>query len=46
MCVRYQRKFDKQRIAEAFAANVGLKELYLGPEDDIAPGSMQLFFEL
>lgn len=41
MCGRYKRKSDKQRIAEAFAASVGLEELYLGPEDDIAPGSMQ-----
>ncbi|AEU37468.1 SOS response-associated peptidase [Granulicella mallensis] len=41
MCGRYRRKSDKQRIAEAFAASVGLEELYLGPEDDIAPGSMQ-----
>jgi putative SOS response-associated peptidase YedK len=41
MCGRYRRKSDKQRIAEAFEASVGLEELYLGPEDDIAPGSMQ-----
>jgi putative SOS response-associated peptidase YedK len=41
MCGRYRRKSDKQRIAEAFAASVGLEELYLGPEDDIAPGSLQ-----
>jgi putative SOS response-associated peptidase YedK len=41
MCGRYRRKSDKQRIAEAFAVSVGLEELYLGPEDDIAPGSMQ-----
>ena len=41
MCGRYRRKSDKQRIAEAFAASVGLEELYLGAEDDIAPGSLQ-----
>jgi hypothetical protein len=41
MCGRYRRKSDKQRIAEAFQASVGLEELYLEPEDDIAPGSMQ-----
>jgi putative SOS response-associated peptidase YedK len=41
MCGRYRRRSDKQRIAEAFQANVGLEELYLDPEDDIAPGSIQ-----
>jgi putative SOS response-associated peptidase YedK len=41
MCGRYRRKSDKQRIAEAFHVDVGLEELDLGPEDDIAPGSMQ-----
>jgi putative SOS response-associated peptidase YedK len=41
MCGRYRRKSDKQRIAEAFQADVGLEELDLGPEDNIAPGSMQ-----
>ena len=41
MCGRYRRKSDRQRIAEAFAASVGLEEIYLGPEDDIAPQSMQ-----
>jgi putative SOS response-associated peptidase YedK len=41
MCGRYRRKSDKQRIAEAFDAQAGLEELDLGPEDDIAPGSIQ-----
>jgi putative SOS response-associated peptidase YedK len=41
MCGRYRRRSDKQRIAEAFQAHVDLEALYLDPEDDIAPGSMQ-----
>jgi putative SOS response-associated peptidase YedK len=41
MCGRYLRRSDKQRIAEAFQAHAGLEELYLDPEDDIAPGSIQ-----
>jgi putative SOS response-associated peptidase YedK len=41
MCGRYRRRSDKQRIAELFAATVGLEELYFVPEDDVAPGSMQ-----
>jgi len=41
MCGRYRRKSDKQCIAEALAASVGLEEVYLDPEDDIAPGSIQ-----
>ena len=41
MCGRYQRRSDKQRIAEMFQVSVGLEELYLEPEDDIAPGSVQ-----
>lgn len=41
MCGRYRRRSDKQRIAEAFQVSVGLEDLYLGPEDDIAPGSVQ-----
>jgi putative SOS response-associated peptidase YedK len=40
MCGRYRRRSDKQRIAELFAASVDLEELYFGPEDDVAPGSM------
>ncbi len=41
MCGRYRRRSDKQRIAEAFEAGMGLDELYLEAEDDIAPGSAQ-----
>ena len=41
MCGRYRRKSDKQRIADAFEVTAGLDELDLGPEDDIAPGSIQ-----
>lgn len=45
MCGRYRRCSDKQRIAEAFAVNAGLEDLYLEPEDNIAPeavpGSLQ-----
>jgi len=41
MCGRYRRRSDKQRIAEAFSVRMDLEELYLEPEDDIAPGSMQ-----
>jgi putative SOS response-associated peptidase YedK len=41
MCGRYERRSDKQRIAEAFQTYVGLEELYLEPENDIAPGSIQ-----
>ena len=41
MCGRYRRRSDKQRIAELFAASVGLEELYLETDDDAAPGSMQ-----
>jgi putative SOS response-associated peptidase YedK len=41
MCGRYKRRSDKQHIAEAFQVSVGLEELYLGPEDDIAPQSFQ-----
>ena len=41
MCGRYRRRSDKQRIAEAFEAGMGLDELYLEPDDDIAPGSIQ-----
>jgi putative SOS response-associated peptidase YedK len=41
MCGRYRRRSDKQQIAELFAASVDLEELYFGPEDDVAPGSMQ-----
>lgn len=41
MCGRYRRRSDKQRIAEAFDVGMGLDELYLEPQDDIAPGSVQ-----
>jgi putative SOS response-associated peptidase YedK len=41
MCGRYRRRLDKQRIAELFAASADLEELYFGPEDDVAPGSLQ-----
>lgn len=41
MCGRYCRRSDKQRIAEAFELGMGLDDLYLEPEDDIAPSSLQ-----
>jgi len=41
MCGRYRRKSDKQRIADAFGVTEGMDDLDLGPEEDIAPGSMQ-----
>jgi putative SOS response-associated peptidase YedK len=41
MCGRYRRRSDKQRIAELFAASLGLEELYLEADDDAAPGYMQ-----
>jgi putative SOS response-associated peptidase YedK len=41
MCGRYRRRSDKQRIAEAFEAGMGLEDVYLEPSDDVAPGSMQ-----
>jgi putative SOS response-associated peptidase YedK len=41
MCGRYQRRADKQRIAELFAASADLEELYFEPNGDVAPGSMQ-----
>ncbi len=41
MCGRYRLRSDKQRIAEAFAVHADLEHLYLQPEDDIAPGSIQ-----
>lgn len=41
MCGRYRRRSDKQRIADTFHTGMGLEELYLEPEDDIAPGSIQ-----
>lgn len=41
MCGRYRRRADKQRIAEAFEAAIGLEDLYLEPSEDVRPGSMQ-----
>lgn len=41
MCGRYGRRSDKQKIAEAFAVDAGLEDIYLEPEEDIAPGSTQ-----
>ena len=44
MCGRYQRRADKQRIAEAFAlGNIeGLAmDLDLAPNYNVAPGTMQ-----
>lgn len=41
MCGRYRRRSDKQRIAEAFDVGMGLEDLYLEPQDDVAPGSIQ-----
>jgi len=41
MCGRYRLRSDKQRIAEAFAVHADLEHLYLQPDDDIAPGSIQ-----
>jgi len=41
MCGRYRRKSDKQRIPDAFGVTEGVDDLDLGPEEDIAPGSMQ-----
>lgn len=41
MCGRYRRKSDKQRIADAFGVTEGVEDIDLGPEEDIAPGSVQ-----
>jgi putative SOS response-associated peptidase YedK len=41
MCGRYRRRSDKQRIAEVFHVAMDMADLYLEPEDDIAPGSIQ-----
>jgi putative SOS response-associated peptidase YedK len=41
MCGRYRRRSDKQRIAETFYVGMDLSDIYLEPEDDIAPGSIQ-----
>jgi putative SOS response-associated peptidase YedK len=37
---------DKQRIAELFPASAELEELYFGPGDDVAPGSVQLVIRI
>jgi putative SOS response-associated peptidase YedK len=41
MCGRYGRRGDKQRIAEAFHASIGLDELQIPDDPDCAPGSIQ-----
>lgn len=41
MCGRYRRRSDKQRIADAFAAGVGLEEIDFESGEDIAPDSVQ-----
>lgn len=42
MCVRYQRRSDKQKIAEAFAlGNVDGLALELVPDYNVAPQTMQ-----
>jgi hypothetical protein len=41
MCGRYERRGDKQKIAEAFYAKGGLDEVDFGEDFDCAPGSIQ-----
>ena len=41
MCGRYERRGDKQKIAEAFYAKGGLDEVDFGEDFDCAPGSNQ-----
>ena len=41
MCGRYRRRSDKQRIAETFHVGMDMADIYLEPEEDIAPGSIQ-----
>ena len=41
MCGRYRRRSDKQRIAEVFHVGMDLADIYLEPNEDAAPGSMQ-----
>ena len=41
MCGRYQRKADKQRLAEAFRVTGGLDDLDLTPDDDVRPTTLQ-----
>jgi putative SOS response-associated peptidase YedK len=41
MCGRFRRRSDKKRISKVFQATIGLDDLELIPEEDIAPGSVQ-----
>lgn len=41
MCGRYRRRSDKQRIAEVFHIGMDLEDIYLEPDEDAAPGSIQ-----
>jgi putative SOS response-associated peptidase YedK len=41
MCGRYERRGDKQKIAEAFHTKGGLDEVDFGEDLDCAPGSIQ-----
>ncbi len=41
MCGRYERRGDKQKIAEAFHVKGGLDEVDFGEDFDCAPGSIQ-----
>lgn len=41
MCVRYGRRSDKQRIAEAFHVKANLADIDFMPNDDITPGTVQ-----
>ena len=41
MCGRYNRRSDKQRIAEAFQVRTNLDDLNFAQEDDVSPGTMQ-----
>jgi hypothetical protein len=41
MCGRYERRGDKQKIAEAFHVKGGLDEVDFGEDLDCAPGSIQ-----
>jgi putative SOS response-associated peptidase YedK len=41
MCGRYERRGDKQKIAEVFYAKSALDEIDFGEDFDCAPGSIQ-----
>jgi putative SOS response-associated peptidase YedK len=41
MCGRYRRRSDKQRIAETFHVGMDLADIYVEPEEDVAPGSIE-----